>query len=259
MVQICSPAVSIRRSSFRRFCAVGGVVLAATILAGCAQGARFAEGSGSQGLAYEQVEVDSTHNPAFDPPPRPLIEPVATSLQPAPSWIPQKGARPWKYIIIHHSATTSGGAAQFDKEHRGNGWDELGYHFVIGNGTDTRDGAVEIGPRWVKQKHGAHAKTPDNRFNDYGIGICLVGNFENGRPSPQQMKSLTALVSQLMQRYNIPANRVIGHDDTGRVTACPGRNLELQLAGIRRAAVQQIAARQGPGQERTAVFATEQR
>ena len=130
---------------------------------------------------------------------------------------------------------------------------------MIGNGTDTRDGAVEIGPRWIKQKHGAHAKTPDNRFNDYGIGICVVGNFENGRPSQKQMQSLTALVSQLMQRYNIPANRVMGHDDTGRVTACPGRNLELQLAGIRRAALQQIAARQAPGQERTAVFATDQR
>ena len=27
------------------------------------------------------------------------------------------------------------------------GWDELGYHFVIGNGTDTRDGQVEVGSR----------------------------------------------------------------------------------------------------------------
>ena len=259
MVTIRSTAVSFRRVSRCHAIAAGAVALAAFALAGCQQGARFAEGSGNDSFAYEQVELEAPSNPEFDPPPRPVIEPVAATPRPGPSWIPKAGARPWKYIIIHHSATAEGGAARFDKEHRGNGWDELGYHFVIGNGSDTRDGAVEIGPRWVKQKHGAHAKTPDNRFNDYGIGICLVGNFENGRPSTQQMKSLTALVSQLMQRYNIPANRVIGHDDTGRVTACPGRNLELQLAGIRRAAVQRIAAAEAQDRERTVLYATEQR
>ena len=65
---------------------------------------------------------------------------------------------------------------------RDNQWDELGYHFVIGNGTHTGDGQVEVGSRWGKQKHGAHCKTPDNYYNDHGIGICLVGNFENSNP-----------------------------------------------------------------------------
>ena len=32
----------------------------------------------------------------------------------------------------------------------------------IGNGSDTVDGQIEVGSRWVKQKVGAHAKTPDN-------------------------------------------------------------------------------------------------
>lgn len=257
MVQIRSIRSTPR--PFHSFTCAGALALAAFVLGGCAQGARFAEGSDTQDVAYQPVKTEAPHNSQFDPPPRPVLEPVTAAPEAAPSWIPKSGARPWKYIIIHHSATAQGGAARFDKEHRGNGWDELGYHFVIGNGSDTRDGALEIGSRWVKQKHGAHAKTPDNRFNDYGIGICLVGNFENGRPSVKQMHSLTALVSQLMQRYNIPAKNVIGHDDTGRVTACPGRNLELQLAGIRRAAVQQIAARDAQTRERTALYATEQR
>jgi 5-methylcytosine-specific restriction endonuclease McrA len=36
----------------------------------------------------------------------------------------------------------------FDRSHRDKGWDELGYHFVIGNGTSSGDGVVEVGTRW---------------------------------------------------------------------------------------------------------------
>ena len=108
-------------------------------------------------------------------------------------------------IVIHHSATPTGNADEFDKMHREKGWDELGYHFVIGNGTGSGDGQVEIGPRWVKQKHGAHAKVPGHpEYNDVGIGICLVGNFDVTRPTEAQMASLAQLVRFLMDRYNIP-------------------------------------------------------
>jgi hypothetical protein len=124
--------------------------------------------------------------PNFDGPDlaEPVARPPAAALKPilpAPSytftpgiprdWAPAAKAVAWQWIVIHHSATTTGGAAAFDKMHRAKGWDELGYHFVIGNGTDTRDGQVEVGSRWPRQKWGAHAKTPDNRFNDFGIGI----------------------------------------------------------------------------------------
>ena len=62
------------------------------------------------------------------------------------SWVPPVAARPWRWIVVHHSDTTTGGAAAFDKMHREKGWDELGYDFVIGNGSDTGDGQVEVGP-----------------------------------------------------------------------------------------------------------------
>jgi hypothetical protein len=119
--------------------------------------------------------------------------------------------------------------------HKAKGWDELGYHFVIGNGTDTSDGQTEVGPRWPKQKWGAHAKTPDNRFNKYGIGICLVGNFDNERPTKAQVQSLSHLVAYLMKTYKIPADRVIGHGDT-KATDCPGKN--VHIADIRKMAAQ---------------------
>jgi len=153
-------------------------------------------------------------------------------------WIPNASPRPWRWIVIHHSATPSGGAAAFDKMHRAKGWDELGYHFVIGNGTDTRDGQIEVGPRWPKQKWGAHAKTADNRYNDYGIGICLVGNFDVDRPTAAQMRSLSKLVAYLMRTYHIPADRVLGHGDT-KPTDCPGHH--MSVAAVRRMAAQVLA------------------
>jgi N-acetyl-anhydromuramyl-L-alanine amidase AmpD len=147
-------------------------------------------------------------------------------------------ARRWNYIVIHHSATTSGCAADFDAAHKRNGWDELGYHFVIGNGTDTRDGHVEVGPRWQKQKWGAHAKTSDNRFNQRGIGICLVGDFDHAHPTPRQLRALTQLTAYLMDRHGIPPQHVIGHRDT-KPTACPGRHLDV--ARIRQSAAVAVA------------------
>lgn len=153
-------------------------------------------------------------------------------------WEPRVAARQWKWIVIHHSATPTGGAAAFDRMHRAKGWDELGYDFVIGNGTDTRDGLVEVGSRWPVQKQGAHTKTPDNRFNEYGIGICLVGNFDLTSPTSEQMKSVTRLVSYLMQKYNIPPDRIWGHGQA-KPTDCPGRY--MSVAEVRRRSSRAIA------------------
>ena len=57
--------------------------------------------------------------------------------------------RDWKYIIIHHGASVSGSATEFDKYHREKrGWENgLRYHFVIGNENGTPDGEIEIGNR----------------------------------------------------------------------------------------------------------------
>lgn len=136
----------------------------------------------------------------------------------------------WKYIVIHHSATARGGAKLFDKYHRQkNGWDELGYHFVIGNGTDTPDGAVEVGPRWRKQKHGAHCKTPDNYFNEHGIGICLVGDFTKTRPTRAQIASLDRLVRFLSEQCRIAPGHIKTHRDITGNTQCPGNRFRLSF------------------------------
>ena len=159
-------------------------------------------------------------------------------------WAPPVPARPWKYIVIHHTAEESGCAASIDEVHRRvNGWDCLGYHFVIDNGKGGPDGRVEIGPRWKQQKWGAHTgKTPDNAYNNYGIGISLVGNFMTHMPSDQQLASLDKLVRYLMVKYNIPAENVIGHRDApGTATECPGDCLHTWVHKTLRPSLKQIA------------------
>jgi hypothetical protein len=168
-------------------------------------------------------------------PPSPVYRPApAPAPAPAPSagraswgeaaWIPGGAERPWQFIVVHHSATPTGSADQFDRMHRAKGWDELGYHFVIGNGTLSGNGEVEVGSRWVKQKHGAHAKVAGHpEYNDLGIGICLVGNFDITRPSEAQMDSLARLVRCMMNRYGISRSHIYGHGQL-KPTDCPGRN-----------------------------------
>lgn len=138
---------------------------------------------------------------------------------------PPKAQRPWKYVVIHHSATPSGGLDAIDREHRERiGSDGCGYHFVIGNGTDTPDGQIEVAVRWSNQKGGMHCrdgKLPD--INEYGIGICLVGDFEQSQPTPRQIEATRALVAYLSQRYTIPANHVNTHAQVAESpTVCPG-------------------------------------
>ncbi len=138
------------------------------------------------------------------------------------------GVRPrgWRYIVIHHSYTTVGNAAIFDRYHRRRRMENgLAYHFVIGNGNGSGDGEIEVGGRWKKQLHGGHVRS--NRMNEISIGICLVGNFELTYPTKRQMDSLALLVKHLMDEYDIPKRRVVGHHDVNH-TKCPGKNFPLQ-------------------------------
>ena len=149
-------------------------------------------------------------------------------------WAPKvDAARKWECIVIHHSATDFGGAARFDKGHKEKGWDDLGYHFVIGNGSDTRDGLVEVGPRWKEQRRGAHCRSPEDYYNEHGIGICLVGNFDVEQPSAAQTQSLNKLVRFLCRRYDIPASKVYTHGGVTHQTRCPGEHFDLKA--VRRA------------------------
>jgi len=141
-------------------------------------------------------------------------------------WEPPVAARKWRFIVLHHTAGEEGSVASIDAAHRkrvdasGNPWLGIGYHFVIGNGNGMGDGQIEPTFRWLQQLQGAHAGSYE--YNQFGIGIALVGNFENGAPSPAQQEAAIRLVQALRRAYDIPADQVVAHRDI-RATACPGR------------------------------------
>jgi hypothetical protein len=232
-------------ASFRHFSTIAATVFGLTLL--------LSAGCQTQTSMVGELPSPNFNGPIAAPPP-PAVAAVPQYMPPpsykppmprAPiagiprDWIPPVAPRSWQAIVIHHSATPAGGAARFDREHREKGWDELGYDFVIGNGTDTGDGQVEVGSRWIKQKIGAHAKTPDNWYNEHAIGICLVGNFDQDRPTAAQMRSVAKLVAFMMKTYHIPADRIVGHGDT-KPTDCPGRH--MNVAEVRRMATQMLLA-----------------
>jgi N-acetylmuramoyl-L-alanine amidase len=125
----------------------------------------------------------------------------------------------WRFITIHHSATSGGNAGSFDRTHRRRRMGGLFYHFVIGNGRGAGDGEIETGWRWKKQKCA-------NRPQD--IQICLVGNFNYQNPSSAQLNSLSELIQILQKQYSIPYGNIRRHKDVpGVITECPGRNFSL--------------------------------
>ena len=136
-------------------------------------------------------------------------------------------ARNWTHIIIHHSHGRVGDAASIDRYHRRRGWPRgLGYDFVIGNGSLSGDGEIEVGHRWLRQLDGAHCKA--DAMNERAIGICFVGTCETNEPTRAQVVSGIALVRHLAARFGIPPDHILGHGEVaGARTRCPGRRFPI--------------------------------
>jgi len=206
------------------------VVVLLAALAGCQGPPRVVMAE----LPSDPIVVTRPRMPG--PPPTAVVhverdaEPDADADVPA-TWVPSVHERPWRWIVVHHSATDVGSADIFDRAHRARGWDELGYHFVITNGHGGADGQVQVGSRWVKQKWGAHCGgTPNNEYNNFGIGVCVVGDCTSELPSPAQLAALTRLVIFLADRYRISPACLIGHRDAPNAsTACPGEALQRYI------------------------------
>ena len=132
-------------------------------------------------------------------------------------------------IVIHHVGGTNRdvSAAEIHKWHLANDWAGIGYHFVV-----RKDGTIERGrPR---DTMGAHAQGSNYR----SIGINIVGDFENFKPTQEQIESTAQLVAELSSIYGLTptAETVVGHRDL-MSTDCPGKNLYDLLQDIRGKAI----------------------
>ncbi|HEV3148065.1 MAG TPA: N-acetylmuramoyl-L-alanine amidase [Chthoniobacterales bacterium] len=108
--------------------------------------------------------------------------------------------RRWQFIVVHNSGTRQGNARVFDYYHRHvrrmrNG---LAYQFVIGNGTSTGNGQIEVGDRWRRQINGGHVHS--DYLNNISLGICLVGDFNRDQPTGAQLESCEELIRYLRER-----------------------------------------------------------
>jgi len=106
----------------------------------------------------------------------------------------------WRFIVVHNSGTRQGNARIFDYYHRyvrhmPNG---LAYQFVIGNGTSSGNGQIEVGNRWVRQINGGHVHS--DYLNNIALGICLVGDFNRDLPTKAQLEALDELIRYLRIR-----------------------------------------------------------
>jgi len=141
--------------------------------------------------------------------------------------------RRWKYIVIHHSAGNYGTIEFLQKVHRerqkNDPIDAIPYHYVIGNGNGLDMG--EVASDW-RQKYniwGAHVSGNNSDRNFQGIGICLIGNYEENNVPQKQYDSLVSLTQSLMSTYSIDIKHVSGHGHTpGERTKCPGKNFPMQ-------------------------------
>ncbi len=133
---------------------------------------------------------------------------------------PKNAVSDWRTITVHHSGTLQGSARLFHRDHLRRRMGGLFYHFGIGNGTNTPDGAVEVGWRWKKQ-------VPANRPHD--IQICLVGDFDREEVSDKQFTTLVYLITALREEYGVSIANVRKHNDIkGKHTDCPGKRFPFQ-------------------------------
>lgn len=143
----------------------------------------------------------------------------------------------WKYIVIHHSATQAGSVKAFHKFHTRQGYGGIAYHFVIGNGNGMKDGEIQETFRWTQKISGTHVSVNSWDHNVFGIGIVLVGDFENTQPTNAQVLSLRKLIIKLKFKHNIESKNVYGHkhvhydNASGKKeqTVCPGVKLDINI------------------------------
>ena len=129
-------------------------------------------------------------------------------------------------IIVHCAATPEGRyhtAAEIDAWHKQRGFRCIGYHYVV-----LLDGKVEAGRG--EDEVGAHCTGE----NSNSIGVCYIGGCDkNMNPkdtrTPEQKKTLTALLTSLKEKYHDAT--IHGHREFA-AKACPSFDAADEYANI---------------------------
>ena len=133
-----------------------------------------------------------------------------------------------RYLIVHCTATAEGKdfhAHDVDRWHKAQGWDGIGYHYLV-----CLDGSVEKGR--PETKVGAHC----TGYNSMSLGICYVGGLASDGRTPKdtrttaQKAALRALLKRLKKKY--PKTRIVGHHHLNKGKACPSFDADQEYADL---------------------------
>ena len=101
-------------------------------------------------------------------------------------------------------------------------WADVPYHYYI-----AANGQIA---------EGREIKYAGDTNTDYDPGghalIVLEGNFENERPTTEQLDSLRELAAWLAVNHQIPVSEIKAHNDYA-ATACPGVNLKKLMPSLK--------------------------
>lgn len=134
------------------------------------------------------------------------------------------------------------------------GWFDIGYNFLVDR----------FGRSWVGRSGGANRLVRGAHtlgFNKTSVGIAVIGNLEQRRPSRGAVSQVVRLAAWKLDRHGSDAEGTVvvrstgsdhyedgervrlpvidGHRDTNQ-TACPGKRLYAELPAVRRRAQKRI-------------------
>ncbi|HVW31249.1 MAG TPA: peptidoglycan recognition family protein [Acidimicrobiia bacterium] len=176
-------------------------------------------------------------------------------------------------LFVHHTVTDNDAdpaatvRAIYVYHVQGNGWDDIGYNFLI-----DAQGHVYEG-RWARDYAAGEKPTGEDldgngvvgaqvlNHNAGSAGVAMLGDFSNGVPTQAAQDALVKLMAWKADRHNIDVMghdpfttsdgkveffpNLAGHRDAGQ-TECPGNGLYPLLPDIRTRVASLVTAVHGP-------------
>jgi hypothetical protein len=169
-----------------------------------------------------------------------------------------------RWIVVHHSAFPDApGPLAILRYHLDvSKYADIGYHYVVGRQGQIWEGrdihcmgghagisseAVQLARDIRRGKVAGRIEDARRLDPDWGsIGVVVDGFFYGARPTAGQIRSLAWLVGHLMRRFDIPASRVVTHQEVRerivlaqgltphpKVPNCPGPGLQRVVEKLR--------------------------
>ena len=174
---------------------------------------------------------------------------------------------PVERIVVHHTVSPNNDPdpaatmrAMYAYHVKANGWDDIGYNFVIDAAGHVFEG------RWARPYAAGESPTGESAIgegvvgahaegqNSGSVGVALMGTF-TGRstPTPAALDALQRLLAWKADRHGIDAAgttawaggavlpTIAGHNQVGS-TSCPGDQLTARLPAVRQAVAAVVGA-----------------